>query len=113
MALIKCKECGKEISDTAKKCPNCGVTLKSNTRIIIVVVTILFLIVGIGLYCYNKNKKEKEYRETIEQIRQTEDNIKELERIKREYEEVYYMEDSYYRTRKLQELQKDLDKITK
>ena len=24
MALIKCKECGKEISDTAKVCPNCG-----------------------------------------------------------------------------------------
>lgn len=24
MALIKCKECGKEISDKAKTCPNCG-----------------------------------------------------------------------------------------
>lgn len=24
MALIKCPECGKEISDKAKKCPNCG-----------------------------------------------------------------------------------------
>ena len=24
MALIKCPECGKEISDTAKQCPNCG-----------------------------------------------------------------------------------------
>lgn len=24
MALIKCKECGKEISDMAKNCPNCG-----------------------------------------------------------------------------------------
>ena len=24
MALIKCKECGKEISDSAKVCPNCG-----------------------------------------------------------------------------------------
>lgn len=24
MALIKCKECGKEISDKAKRCPNCG-----------------------------------------------------------------------------------------
>lgn len=24
MALIKCPECGKEISDTIKKCPNCG-----------------------------------------------------------------------------------------
>ncbi len=24
MALIKCSECGKEISDTARICPNCG-----------------------------------------------------------------------------------------
>lgn len=24
MALIKCPECGKEISDTAENCPNCG-----------------------------------------------------------------------------------------
>ena len=24
MALIKCNECGKEISDKAKVCPNCG-----------------------------------------------------------------------------------------
>ena len=25
MALIKCKECGKEISDTALMCPYCGI----------------------------------------------------------------------------------------
>lgn len=36
MALIKCPECGKEISDKATSCPNCGCpinaeTLKSNT----------------------------------------------------------------------------------
>lgn len=24
MALIKCEECGKDFSDTVKKCPNCG-----------------------------------------------------------------------------------------
>lgn len=24
MALIKCPECGREVSDTAKKCPGCG-----------------------------------------------------------------------------------------
>jgi len=24
MGLIKCKECGKEISDKAQKCPHCG-----------------------------------------------------------------------------------------
>ena len=24
MALVKCSECGKEMSDAIKKCPNCG-----------------------------------------------------------------------------------------
>lgn len=28
MALIKCKECGKEFSDTSNVCPNCGYTRK-------------------------------------------------------------------------------------
>lgn len=28
MALIKCKECGKELSDQAESCPNCGYKLK-------------------------------------------------------------------------------------
>lgn len=30
MALIKCPECGKEISDLAEKCPNCGFPIKSS-----------------------------------------------------------------------------------
>ncbi|MBE6244151.1 MAG: zinc-ribbon domain-containing protein [Bacteroidales bacterium] len=29
MALIKCKECGKEISDLAASCPHCGAPLKA------------------------------------------------------------------------------------
>ena len=32
MALIKCKECGKEISDKADMCPNCGYTNKNNIK---------------------------------------------------------------------------------
>lgn len=32
MALIKCPECGKEISDTATACINCGYRLKGNTQ---------------------------------------------------------------------------------
>lgn len=30
MALIKCPECKKEISDTVKKCPHCGFKIKNN-----------------------------------------------------------------------------------
>ena len=29
MSLIKCKECGKEISDLAANCPHCGAPLKA------------------------------------------------------------------------------------
>lgn len=46
MALIKCPECGKEISDTAKSCPNCGhKTKKLDKRIIIAIVSIITTIV--------------------------------------------------------------------
>ena len=33
MALIKCPECGKEISDQAEKCPNCGYPIYNSNRI--------------------------------------------------------------------------------
>ena len=32
MALIRCPECNKEISDTAISCPHCGYILKPNTN---------------------------------------------------------------------------------
>ncbi|TGY91001.1 zinc ribbon domain-containing protein [Petralouisia muris] len=32
MALIKCSECGKEISDKATICPNCGMPLRLEDR---------------------------------------------------------------------------------
>lgn len=42
MALIKCPECGKEISNNAKTCPNCGHRLKPSAAI-----PILLTIAGI------------------------------------------------------------------
>ena len=32
MAMIKCPECGKEISNLANSCPNCGVPIRSYTQ---------------------------------------------------------------------------------
>ena len=32
MALIKCPECGKEISDRASSCPNCGCPISQTTQ---------------------------------------------------------------------------------
>ena len=60
MALIKCFECGNEISDTANTCPKCGVPLKSGNSsnnikkrsagsIVLMILTIIFL----GAYSIN------------------------------------------------------------
>jgi len=32
MAMIKCPECGKDVSDSAFKCPSCGVALRKPRR---------------------------------------------------------------------------------
>ncbi|MBP3469718.1 MAG: zinc-ribbon domain-containing protein [Lachnospiraceae bacterium] len=32
MSLIKCKECGKEISDQASSCPHCGCPINPNAQ---------------------------------------------------------------------------------
>lgn len=50
MALVKCKECGKEISDTIKKCPNCGYKEKKpvNKKMIIIVSGIIALLIIVG-----------------------------------------------------------------
>lgn len=34
MALIKCNECGKEISDTLNTCPNCGIEIKTKKSVV-------------------------------------------------------------------------------
>lgn len=61
MALIKCPDCGKEISDKAKKCPNCAYSLEKNKKGIIIAFSIIMLLV-IGLiifYIYNQNTYNK------------------------------------------------------
>lgn len=48
MALINCPECKKEISDTAKKCPNCGYKIPTKTkRNVIIIFSIIFIIIVI------------------------------------------------------------------
>jgi len=52
--IIKCPECGKEVSDQASKCPGCGYRI-CNTRTVHLVFcilhfTFLFISFGIGLF---------------------------------------------------------------
>lgn len=52
MALIKCRECGKEISKTAKTCPNCGAKNKNRpTSPITWLVVIILIISSLGFIC--------------------------------------------------------------
>ena len=57
MALIKCKECGKEISDKANTCPNCGNPINDDTitkevkatkKVAIFIIAILVVVCIIG-----------------------------------------------------------------
>lgn len=43
MSLIKCKECGKEISKNAKSCPHCGEKIEKNNLFLEIIGTIFIL----------------------------------------------------------------------
>ena len=46
MALIKCKECGKDVSSEAKQCPNCGAPIKKSRGCGIVFISFLCIVLG-------------------------------------------------------------------
>lgn len=59
MALIKCAECHKEISDKAKQCPYCGCPQHSNkpTKAIKLIVAICVILLIVGGYKYYKHEQ--------------------------------------------------------
>lgn len=60
MALIECKECAKQISDSADKCPNCGKKQNSGGfwKLLLAMVAIFFL-VSILSQCMDSSRKER------------------------------------------------------
>jgi hypothetical protein len=52
MALIKCAECGNEVSDRAQKCPKCGHPVKRREKRAWLAGLLNFLLPGLG-YLYN------------------------------------------------------------
>lgn len=48
MAMKKCKECGAEISSSAKTCPNCGKKQTSILKIIIILIIVIIIIAAIA-----------------------------------------------------------------
>ena len=75
MALIKCSECGKEISDKAKKCPHCGFKKKKEIKInldflkkldkkkiILLAGLIVIILILLSFLIISNNKKKEEER---------------------------------------------------
>jgi hypothetical protein len=68
MALIKCPECGQEISDTVKNCPHCGYKIKEldKRKILTLGIAILFVVVIIFMVKKLSGGVPKELSLTLE-----------------------------------------------
>lgn len=77
MALVKCKECGKEISKDAETCPHCGKKI-NKTPWIAQVLVFIFLLWVFGVFnTNNKNDTSVQTNETIVENEKRETEIKE------------------------------------
>jgi Domain of unknown function (DUF4352) len=63
MALIKCKECGQEVSKKAGSCPKCGAPIKKKTSLITWIVAIIIVLWVIG-YIANQGNTPSETSST-------------------------------------------------
>lgn len=64
MALIKCPECGKDFSDSANACPNCGYRLDPKTRQISII-TRNWDAYNTNFVCASSNQQAKYYIDTL------------------------------------------------
>lgn len=55
MALIKCPECGKEVSSDAKTCPHCGKPIGNNVEVtgcgkaVLIILGVILMVIGFAL----------------------------------------------------------------
>lgn len=65
MALIKCKECNKEISETARKCPNCGAITektKAINKVLLKLISLIGIFLVIILVCHQITIHRSSYK---------------------------------------------------
>lgn len=62
MAMVKCKECGTEVSNTAKKCPQCGVDHPgvSKTQTAMGCLILIVIISAVIVTCSESSKETEE-----------------------------------------------------
>lgn len=118
MALIKCPECGNDVSDKAECCPHCGINISNikdleelskkkeneikekqqrqttNRTIIIVVVVVIALIIGMNLFAdYSKKKEKKEIQNRIDyynnEIEKGEKEREKIDKLIEDYEKYH------------------------
>jgi len=71
MAMVRCKECGQEISSSAKACPHCGKPRATNVPPLIVLVILFIVVAGV----YNLLKPENSQSPTQEIGNNTYENV--------------------------------------
>ena len=57
MALVPCRECGKEVSDQAEACPYCGIktpSKKKRQRNLIITVVLVLAAIGVSAWGYHR-----------------------------------------------------------
>lgn len=57
MALVPCRECGKEVSDAAEKCPHCGISTPSKKRRqvrLAITALVILLVLGGSAWAYHR-----------------------------------------------------------
>lgn len=72
--LIKCKDCGKEISKNAKSCPNCGAKIVKTSMMTWLV---LIFIIAFGVHSINNDGKTNS--KPVKQLTEKEKRIKNIE----------------------------------
>ncbi len=68
---IKCAECGKLIDKDSKSCPNCGCPIKKNSKkicIIIISIILLILIIGLFIGINYVNKEKKIFNNNLKEV---------------------------------------------
>lgn len=60
MALVKCKECGSEVSTSAKTCPHCGKRLQASgcSQLVLILFAIVLLVIFIPVIANNFTPKK-------------------------------------------------------